>query len=258
MKQWLRNIWEGRNIIKVLTVAGMKGEYNHTFFGFLWLLLKPALMVGAIVATFYFRAGDIELASYALTVTYGVVIWNVMSGSVNAMSKLVYAKKQTFLKTTLPREVISLVPLARIGVDFFFGFAFIILAHLFLMQVPSITSLLLCLLGAVLGLLVSYGIGLIAAILSVYFRDLKYLVTHMMGILFFVTPIFLLEFPEGILTQTLYLNPFSLAIIVGRAGEYLQHDLANIIGALAVWVAVVLPTGIWFFNKKIHDAVDIV
>ena len=258
MKNWLRNVWEGKRIIRVLTWANMKAEYSHTLFGFFWLLLKPAIMVLAIVATFYFRAGEIDIVSYALTVTYGVVIWNVMSGVVNSMTELVYTQKNTFLKTTLPREVISLIPLARITVDFVFGFCFIVLAHFFLLKIPSIFSLGLLLSAAFLGLLVSYGIGLIVSILAVYFRDLRYFITHMMRILFFVTPIFLLEFPEGILTKTLYFNPFSLAIIMARSGEYLQHDLLHITLGLTAWAVVLVPTGIWFYGKKIHDTVDIV
>ena len=245
-------------MIKVLTLASMKEEYSHTLFGFLWLLLRPALMVLAIVATFYFRAGEIGVASYALTVTYGVVIWNAMSGIVNRMTELVYSKKQVFLKTTLPREVISLIPVGRIMVDFLFGFCFIILAHFFLLQVPSVTSLGFLLSATILGALISYGIGLLISILSVYFRDLRYFVSHVMRILFFVTPIFLLEFPEGILTKTLFFNPFSLAIIMGRSGEYLQQDLLHVSLALIVWTIVLVPVGIWFYGRKIHDVVDIV
>jgi len=245
-------------VIKVMTLAGMKAEYSHTLFGFLWLLLKPALMVAAIVATFYFRAGDIELASYALTVAYGVVIWNVMSSIINQMSGLIYSQKQTFLKTTLPREVISLIPVARTGVDFIFGFVFILLAHIFLLQMPSVFSLFVLVSATILGALVSYGAGLIMAILSVYFRDLKYLVSYMMRILFFITPIFLLELPVGILTKTLYFNPFSLAITMGRAGEYAHSNLEGVIFALVLWAGSFLTVGVWFFGKKVYDVVDIV
>lgn len=258
MKVWFSHVWQNRNVIKVLTLSEMKAEYSNTFFGFMWLILKPAFMVLAIVATFYFRAGEIELASYALTVTYGVVIWNVMSGIMSQMVELIYSQKNAFLKTTLPREVISLLPISRIFVDFIFGFIFIILAHIFLFQAPNMMTLPFLLIGACLGVVITYGLGLILAILAVYFRDLRYFVVQMMRILFFVTPIFLLELPEGILTKTLYFNPFSIAIIVGRAGEYPQDDVWFLVGILVTWAIGSLIAGTYFYKKRVYDAVDIV
>lgn len=258
MLGWFKNVWEGRHVIKVLTLASMKAEYSYTFFGFLWLLLKPAMMVLAIVATFYFRAGDIELATYALTVTYGVVIWNMMSGVITGMTNLVYTQTGAFRKTTLPREVISVIPAARVFVDLIFGLGFIIIAHLFLLQAPSLLGLGAFVLAAFLGVIIAYGMGLVSSILAVYFRDLRYLIQHFVHILFFITPIFLLEFPEGILTKTLYVNPFSLAIILGRFGEYSTHDMRYVLLSLVTWGVAFLWIGTFFYKKKIYDVVDIV
>jgi len=63
--------------------------------------------------------------------------------------------------------------------------------------------------------------------------------------------------PKGILTDTLYFNPFSMAIFIGRNGIYPQNNIVPLVFFLTLWTILACIVGRIVFTRKIHDVVDI-
>ncbi len=235
----------------------MKASYHQTFIGTLWLLLKPLFMVLAIVAAFYFRAGDVDIQTYTTTVVYGVVLWNFIIGSFRQVGRVISGSLQMFMGTTLPKEVIAFLPVVGQFIELLVGFVLILVVHLVFLTPVTFYGVGMFIASVILAAMIMYGLGLIFAIVSSYIKDLTYLTDQIIRLLFFTTPIFFLELPVGILTKTLLFNPFAMLLYVGRSGVYLADNIHMIVASLVIWAVVVTSVGLALFKRKISSVMDI-
>lgn len=258
MLTFWKNLFQYRELLYHFTMKRAKASYYQTIGGMFWLIIKPMMLIGALVVAFYFRVNHVDGSVYVLSVAYGVIIWNFMQGAFQSVGDVIYSSKSLFAKTTIPREVISLLPLCKNFIDLFFGLITILIIH-FVLGVPVTLAGAGYLLGAlIISIPFVYGAGLILSLLSVYFRDLKYFVEYGMRLMFFTTPVFFLDLPQGILQDTLYFNPFSMAIHLARAGIYHYDDVVQTGTVLITWSLAMFVLGTFFFKRKNHAAVDIV
>jgi lipopolysaccharide transport system permease protein len=201
----LGQIARDRALIWQFAQRDISARHRGSWLGLLWVVLHPLVMLA--VYTFVFaiiweaRWSGVEggpasaapnhfaeKATFAITLFCGLVVYEIFSASVNNAPSLIvhnpnYVKKVIFPLEVLPlAQVLSALILSSVGVGV------LLIANFALRQSfsPTIWAFPLVLLPLVL---LAAGLTLLVSALGVFLRDLKVVVTVLVQIAFFMTPI---------------------------------------------------------------------
>lgn len=184
----LREVWRFREVIKNFVSQDLKVKYRRSFLGFFWSLLNPLLQMAVITVVFsiIFR---FPMRQYALYVLSGLVPWSFWATSVDGCCMSIISAEAMLKRQYFPKLVFPLSIIMQNLVTFVLslGVLLLVLAPI-TGYVPSTALLILplsflCLVG------VSLGLGMVAAVATVYFRDLQHLISVALNALFYLTPI---------------------------------------------------------------------
>jgi lipopolysaccharide transport system permease protein len=212
-------LWTHRGLIRQLTQREIEGRYRGSALGLLWSLVSPL----SLLLTYTFAFGVIfkgrwpesangNLAEFSLALFCGLIVINVFAECVNRASTLIVSVPNYVKKVVFPIEVL---PLSVAGAALFHALASLSVLILVNWLVNGRVHGTILLLPAVWLPLVFLSLGLmwLLASLGVFLRDISYLVTLLLQVLLFATPVF---YPLSVVPQPfrafLRLNP--LAAIV--------------------------------------------
>jgi len=182
-----KELFSYRELLFSLTKKELKVKYRGSILGFFWSLLNPILtmVVYSFVFSIVLRAGIKEFAIFLIC---ALLPFNFLSNSVNYGASSIISNSNLVNKIYFPREIIPLSIVFANLVNFFFELAalFIVLGimgykfyiYLYLLPVLIIIQFFLVV-----------GMTLLVSALNVYFRDLQHLITIIMMVWFFSTPI---------------------------------------------------------------------
>lgn len=187
MKQ-LKELYEYREMIFSLVKKDLRGRYKGSVLGFLWTFINPLLqlMVFTLVFSIIMKAG---YEQYYLFLFVALVPWMFFSSSVQDGSTSILREKDMVKKIYFPREVLPIATVTSGFVNMLLTFI-VIFAAVFISG-RTINMLAIACLPIVM--LVEYilclGIALIVAALTVYLRDLQYILGILVMALQYMTPV---------------------------------------------------------------------
>lgn len=193
----IREVWQFREVIKNFVSQDLKVKYRRSALGFFWSLLNPLLhmVVITIVFALLFR---FNMRQYALYVLSGLVPWGFWATSIDGCCMSIVSAETMLKRQYFPKLVFPLSVIAQNLVTFFLSLiALLAILAPVTGYVPSpalaiLPLSFLCIIG------VSLGVGLVAAVVTVYFRDVQHLISVGISALFYLTPIlYPLETPDG-------------------------------------------------------------
>ena len=253
---FLSDIWKRRSLIILLAINDVKLRYRNSALGFVWTFLEPLLM---LVVLYYVFSNVIRsnIEDYPLFLLLGLIIWYMFQRATSMGSTSLIDRSGILGKIYFRREivVISSCLTAFIMMVFeFVAFAIFVVAFRF---TPPTTILLLPILLVDLFIL-SLGVALVLSVLTVTFRDIKFIWQILLQAGFFITPIIykLDMFPDYI-RSVLQLDPI-VPILDTAHGLVLYGTLptiretAYIIGSTAV----ILVIGYIVFRLKDKKLVE--
>lgn len=223
------DVWRSRELLAVLARKEFYVRYRRASFGLLWAVGIPLLqaVILAVVLKHFVRfktGGD-----YPVFVFSGVLAWSFFSQSLNAASGAIVDNRDISTKIYFPRCLfpamsvlsgvygLALTTLLLIGFEAATG------------VVPGADTLLLVP-ALILAVLLTLSIGLVLAVLHVYFRDVRFLVQAALMGWFYLTPVFYPLQAVGRIAPWLRANPATGVVELFRAAT---------VGADAGWVGAV-------------------
>ncbi|HEY0510139.1 MAG TPA: ABC transporter permease [Blastococcus sp.] len=194
MTQSVRAVWQYRGLIGNFARREIKGKYKGSLLGSAWSLLNPlaTLATYSLVFGFILRfptpvAGNGELTSFPIYLFTALVVWNFFhSVTTSGMAALVGAGpllRKIHFPPYAPVMGSALAVLNQTAIEF--GLLFVV--YLVVMNI-SWTILLVPVLLVLLAAF-ALGLGMFLAILNARFRDVAYIVTVLLGLLFYGSPI---------------------------------------------------------------------
>jgi lipopolysaccharide transport system permease protein len=246
------SIVRNRELIVEMAVRDMKGAGKGALLGHAWLVINPLLQTAAFVAivSYVFRVrlpGGAGPLDYALYVLSGMVPWHITTRSLQESTSLIRERMELVKQVIYPIETL---PLTSILVN---SLASLVTLALFLVLGAIAgkiepTVLLLPLPLALLVLLL-LGTSWILSIAGVLLRDLREIVSIVLGLLVFVSPVVLHEAMVGEkLWSVVMLNPLAHVVVCFRdvfQGEF--HALSWTIFAAAA--ALAFSCGAWVIGR---------
>ncbi len=225
-RQFARNLIERRSLIFQLVKRDFQQRYVGSVVGWLWGLIHPLVLLG--IYTFVFSIcldsplgpGDVT-QSYPLYLFAGMLPWLLFSETVQRSSGSLVEQANLITKTLFPSEIVPVSIFLSSLVSHLLAVGLFV-AVVAVSQQRLSPGIALLPLGMLLLGLFGIGIGWIAASLQVYLRDTAQVVTVIMTLWFWITPIMITEskfparrFPKGV-AFVLSANPLVYIVHVYR------------------------------------------
>jgi lipopolysaccharide transport system permease protein len=260
-----------RELLYNLTLREVRGKYKRTILGQLWSLANPiaTMVIFTFVFSFVFRVNPgvgnpSGLDSYALWLMCGLLPWIFFSGVITAGAGSLLSNAGLIQKVYFPRAVLPISLVIANGYNWMFGMGVLVVVIL-LAGAFVLPWLPLVLIAMVVLAIFSTGVALVLAIANVYFRDTQYLLTLVIQVWFYLTPVIypvsLVEKQSAAMGPLLGtpitfidiygLNPMDHFISVFRSLLYDNTwPAAGDAIACCVWAAVSLAIGLAIFTKS--------
>jgi lipopolysaccharide transport system permease protein len=206
----LQMLWQRRALLNIWLRFNIASRYSQRLLGILWIILLPVAtsVVLAFAFQYFMRVQlDVPFVSYYMAAMIPYTLFS--NGIINSTSSVI-GRIGIISQVYFPREILVLLTLGEAVIDFFFGFiAMLVINLIFYGILPNIYFLFLPLLFFILVIML-LGLMFLASSLTVMVRDIPQLLSVLLQLLFFLTPIIypISQFPEN-LRFIFVLNPIA-------------------------------------------------
>jgi len=194
VKSLLRSAWDYRYFILSSIKVEFKGRFARSRLGGLWVIIHPliqaavfALVLGQLLSGRLPDMADNKLA-YPIYLLAGTLGWALFTEVINRCLTVFIENASLLKKLVFPKICLPLIVTGSALVNNVFLFAAILLVVMMLGFMPGPNILWIPLL-TVINLALALGIGLIMGTLNVFMRDIGQVVTVVLQLGFWFTPI---------------------------------------------------------------------
>jgi len=175
-----------RRVWIVLASEDISDQHRRTTLGPFWLLINYLCFAATFI--FIFHAGPLD-RSYAIYVATGSWIWFYIM-EIITLGTSVFVREESFIKgTNLPLSVYVMRATLQSVIRAAYGLIGCVLV-LILMQAPVTIVWLWSILGIAIVVAVTPAVLAVFGFLGVYFPDSQYVITNLMRVAMFATPVF--------------------------------------------------------------------
>ena len=237
----LKEMYEYREMIFSLVKKDLRGRYKGSVLGFMWTFINPLLqlLVFTLVFSIIMRA---NYEQYYLFLFVALVPWMFFGSSVQDGSTCIMRESNMVKKIYFPREVIPISTVTSAFINMILTFVVVFIVLLISGRGINLVALLYL------------PIGLIVSALTVYLRDLQYILGIVVMALQYMTPVMYgadmvenANVPQ-ILKTIFNLNPMTPIINIYRQILYYKEipDLSTLLVAIITGVVFVILGAIIF------------
>ena len=209
----LRQQFRYRGLIQTLVARELKARYRGSVLGFFWSFVNPLLLL--LVYTFVFstvlrnRAEGVQ--PYAVFMFCGILPWTWFSSALSESANVLISSGNLIKKVMFPAEVLPIVSVLANMVHFSLGLVILVVFLVYYQIMPDPLDLLWFPVVVLVQFLFTTGLALLLSALAVHFRDIKDILTNLLTLWFFSTPIIYPHFQPEVQQYRLFfdLNPFT-------------------------------------------------
>lgn len=252
----LKELYAYREMIFSLVRRDLKGRYKGSVLGFLWTFINPLLQL--LVYTFVFSiVMRMGIEDYYLFLFVALVPWIFFSTSVSGGSSCIWAQQDMVKKIYFPREVLPIAFVTSQFVNMLLSFVVIFVILLVSGKGLNPIALLCLTIIMLVEYLLALGMAFISSAVTVYIRDLEYILGIVVMAWQFLSPVlYSVEQVPAEVKGIFYMNPMTPIIIAYRDILYYGQipKFATLLHAGGVGIGL-LTVGIILFGKlKRHFA----
>ena len=252
----VQSVYRYRWLLYELTVRELTLRYRGSVLGVAWTFLNPllAMLVYTLVFSVYLR---LPIPHYAVFLVSGLLPWLWFASAISAGASSVVDGRTYVGRAIFEPAILIFVPILSNGINYLLSVPLLLaVAAFFGVPVgwPIVTLPVLIAIQALLTL----GILLSLATLNVFYRDLQQLMVTILGLAFYLAPIFypLTSVPERI-RPFLFIDPM-VPLVLGYQNIFYYDRLPS-----ALLTAYALAAALFFcaigrrvFNRYKHAFAD--
>jgi lipopolysaccharide transport system permease protein len=183
-------LWRYRELLYFFAWRDIKVRYKQTVLGAAWAVIQP-LSTTVLFTIIFGRLGGMAKqvsGPYALYVFVGLLPWTFFSNAVGAAANSLVGSGHLISKVYFPRLLVPISSIASGLVDFAVSFL-VLLGMMAAYRTPPSWGFLMMPAFLVGTLAAAAGAGLVLAALTVTYRDFRYVITFLMQLWLFATPV---------------------------------------------------------------------
>lgn len=246
----IKELYEYREMIYTLIQKELRGKYKGSVLGFLWSLLIPLfqLVIYTIVFSVFMPSG---IEKFYMFLFVALVPWIFFNNCVAGGALSIIQQKNLVEKIYFPRMVLPVAFSISYFINMLLSFIIVFFA-LFISGIGVKLSVLWYLpIIMLVEFLMGMGASLLFSALTVFFRDMEYILNIVTMAWMYMTPILypISQIPKQY-EQLLYINPMTSVIVAYRDILYYQQapEMKTLVYAV-VWGLAVLIVGFVTFQK---------
>jgi lipopolysaccharide transport system permease protein len=254
----IKNLFKYRQLIITLVSRELKARYRGTTLGFLWSFLNPLLLLcvysivfGIILKGSSGRVENAELVGidYAIFLFAGLLPWLWFSSSILESANVLFVHGNLIKKIQFPIEVLPIMVVLTNLSHFLLGLPILIIMILAFGKTVSLSWWFFFFpLAVIVQLIFTLGLSFLVSALTVHFRDLKDILSNLLTLWFFATPIIYPLMANSIqqhkaLVWVLTLNPmthiieaYHYSFVFGKLPHWKKLPVTFIVGLICFYV----------------------
>ncbi len=231
------DIWRFRGFMLNSILREVSAQFRQTILGMFWLVLQPLAMITVYTVVFArvmgSRMPEVQgVYGYSIYLCAGLLTWQFFADALGRLQGVFVNNGHLLKKASFPRVCLPLIALGVASINFLLITALFVIFLLMVGEFPGwVTLAVLPALGVQMAL--TMGLGLVAATLNVFFRDVGQMVSMSLLFWFWLTPI---VYPAHVLPSALsewiWLNPMALL-----AHHYQHVMVTGTLPGTAAWQA---------------------
>jgi len=230
------------HVLGVLTRNEFRARYRSQALGILWSLLNPLVQMTILTVIFsHVPAFKSAIKSYPLHLLTGVVVWQWFSTGLSTATQTFIAHADIVKRTVFPRQLLPMATMLSYGINFALE-SLLVLALVFVWPHAFTLSPALLLVPVILLILVVLlsGLVLMTSVLHVIYRDVAYLVTTGLTLLYWLTPIiYPMSFVPEPYQTAMHFNPLASILVALRS-----CILDGTVPSALTWAGMLGPTAL--------------
>lgn len=254
------DLWRYRELLGQLVGREIKARYKQSILGYFWVILNPffQLMVMTFVFSTVMRI-SIPGVPYLLFLYVGLLPWTFFTNSLSSATNSLVDSRSLITKIKFPREILPLASILAKIVDL--GMASLVLLPFFVFYHRPVSLYALWFIPIlIIQLILTAGLGLILSALNLFYRDIQYLISLVLMLWMYLTPIiYPVEFVPDRFRFIFKVNPMSVLVNAYRqailAGS--SPRVENLLIALIVSL-ITFGVGLIVFKRLERSFADIV
>lgn len=262
-KSWvalnLRDLWQYRDLLYILTMRDIKVRYKQTLLGAAWAIIQP-LFTMLIFTLFFGKLAGMpsDGIPYPIFAYAGLLPWTFFSNAVTNSGNSLVGNSNLITKIYFPRMIIPMASVASGLLDFVIAFGLLVVLMFYYGVGLSINLLILPVL-LVLTSLLAIGVGMWMYALNVKYRDVRYALPFLVQLGMFASPII---YPLSLVPEKwrwlMALNPLAGQIEAYRSAFFGKPFDWLSLGVSAVLTFAVLIYSAYNFRRMEKSFADII
>ena len=214
----LHELYNYRQMIIGFVKRDLKGRYKASVLGFLWTFINPLLqlLVYTLVFSTIMRS---DKEQYYLFLFVALIPWIFFATSISGGSGCIVSQASMVTKIYFPREVLPISYVTSAFVNMLLTYVVVFAVVIISGRGLNPLALLYLPLIMIIEYFLALGITMITSALTVYFRDLEYILSIVTMAWQFMTPIMydvtILDGHPN-LQKVFYINPMTSVIVAYR------------------------------------------
>ena len=202
-----RDVYDNRTILMAMVRRNTAGRYKSSYIGFAWHLLLPVLMIIVLYITFSsIRPRPME--DFWIYLSAGM--FPIMFISASLRGRAVTANAKYITKMKFPREIVVISSVLTDFLSVVFAYVFIIMVILLAGQPVNWLGMAMIPVGLLMMFVFCVGCSYLVSTVTVFVKDIGYLMSVVMRLVFWITPtFFLVSEAKGLLRTIVWYNPFT-------------------------------------------------
>lgn len=217
-----KELYQYRELLKTNVKKDIRGKYKASFLGVLWSFINPLLsvLVYAIVFPYIMR---VQTPNYLVFLICGIIPYNWFTTVVSQSSGIFVYNSNIIKKVYFPREILPISVVTSGLINFLISCIIILIFVLFggvgiswhLVFLPFI---------ALIQYIFILGVSFLLSALNVYVRDVEYIVSFILQMLFYATPVlYTVDMFHGWILWIFKINPMTHLINAYRDIFYVHQ-----------------------------------
>ena len=247
----LQTLIRYRVLIQSLVSRELKARYRGSVLGFFWSFVNPILLLVTYFLVFTYMlppARTQAVDPYFVFMFCGILPWSCFSSSVLESSGVLISGGNLIKKVLFPAEVLPVVTVFANLVQLLLALPILLLV--LVLKGHLAFSALLLPIPLFVQLVFTLGLSLVVSALTVHFRDIQSILSHLVHIWFFGSPVIYPYPSSGLLHQLLRLNPMT-HVLVSYQEMLFWGSFHHVRGLLVTFLVAVLTfwLGAFLFDR---------
>ena len=184
---FFKELYKYREFLKTSVLKEFRGKYKKSFLGVFWSFLNPLFQLLVYALVFPFILGN-TIENYTVFLIVALMPWTFFNSTIVQSAACIVNNAGIVKKVYFPREILPISTASSNLINFLIT-QVIVFAALFISGIGIGKSIIIFPIIVLIQYLLQLGLAFIFSAITVYIRDVEYIINIFLMLMFYLCPI---------------------------------------------------------------------